>query len=125
MFLGFPLPTHWEPFPNPNMRVHKVPLDPGSQEHQNVERKFQATASALKVVKIERVQNKYLYRAYMAMKQKMDKDVKGSNERMLFHGTDGKNVGKIMSDGFNRSLSGVHGKNRYYCFGTVLWLTVV
>lgn len=106
---GFPLPTHWEPFPNPNMRVHKVPLDPGSQEHQNVERKFQATASALKVVKIERVQNKYLYRAYMAMKQKMDKDVKGSNERMLFHGTDGKNVGKIMSDGFNRSLSGVHG----------------
>ena len=73
--------------PGHDSTVHRVPLLPGSPEYQDVVRKFQATAGALNIQKIERVQNPHLYQSYMVRKQKMDKDTGGNNERQLFHGT--------------------------------------
>ena len=69
-----------------------------------------ATARKVNIQKIERIQNPYLYRQYVVQKQKMDKDNKGKNERQLFHGTDAENIPAINTQGFNRSLCGVHGK---------------
>ena len=108
--LGIPLPKHWTPMPPSEMTVHKVRLLPSSSEYQDVLRKMQATAGAISVHKIERVQNPHLYQSYMVRKQKMDKDTGGNSERQLFHGTDGKNVSHINTQGFNRSFCGVHGK---------------
>ena len=80
-------------------------------------RKFLATASGVNIQKIERIQNPHLYQCYMVRKQKMDRDIGGNSERQLFHGTDAKNVSHINTQGFNRSLSGVHGKSLHYRFG--------
>ena len=91
--------------------VHKVELHPGSPEYQDVVSKFQATAGALKVQKIERIQNPHLYQSYMVRKQKMDKDIGGNYERELFHGTHAKNINHINTQGFNRSLCGANGKS--------------
>ena len=97
--------------PGHDSTVHRVPLLPGSPEYQDVVRKFQATAGALNIQKIERVQNPHLYQSYMVRKQKMDKDTRGNNERQLFHGTVAKNVNNINTQGFNRSFCGANGKS--------------
>ncbi|XP_022796713.1 poly [ADP-ribose] polymerase 15-like isoform X2 [Stylophora pistillata] len=46
----------------------------------------------------------------MVRKQKIELDCGGNSERLLFHGTDAKNVSHINAQGFNRSFCGVHGK---------------
>ena len=96
--------------PTPDMTVHAVPLKPASSEYRNVASKFMQTASDVNIQKIERIQNPYLYRQYMVRKQKMDKDNKGNNELQLFHRTDTENIPAINTQGFSRSLCGVHGK---------------
>ena len=97
--------------PAHNSTVHKVRLHTRSLEYQAVVDKFQATAGALKIQKIERIQNPHLYQSYLIKKQKMDKDTGGNSERQLFHGTDAKNVNHINTQGFNRSFCGAHGKS--------------
>jgi len=108
-YSGIALPQHWNPMP-PTATVHKVQLLPGSSEYQDVLRKMQATAGAITVQKIERVQNPHLYQSYMVRKQKMDKDTGGNSERQLFHGTDAKNISNINVQGFNRTFCGAHGE---------------
>lgn len=71
---------------------------------------FQATVPGMNILKIERIQNPVLFRGYMVKKQKIDKDVGGNGERQLFHGTDGTNITKINTQGFNRSYAGKHGE---------------
>ena len=97
--------------PRPDMTVHTVPLSQDSSEYQDVVRKFQATACGTNIVKIERIQNPHLYKSYMVRKQKMDKDSGGNSELQLFHGTDGKNISHINTQGFNRSFCGAHGES--------------
>ena len=99
--------------PSVGMTVHKVELSPSSSEYQAVLFKFRATAGAVNIHKIERIQNPHLYQCYMVRKQKMDKDLGRNSERQLFHGTDSKNVDQINAQGFNRSLCGVNGKLSY------------
>ena len=74
------------------MTVHTVDLSPRSSEYHSVLRRLRATAGAVNIHKIERIQNPHLYQCYMVRKQKMDKDLGRNSERQLFHGTDSKNV---------------------------------
>ena len=106
---GIPLPDNWKPM-TPQQKVLNVQLDPASPEYQDVLGKFLATAGGINVLKIERVQNPLLYRSYMVQKQAMDKSNSGKNEQQLFHGTDGKNITAINTQGLNRSLCGAHGE---------------
>jgi len=102
--------------PSANLTVHTVELKKRSFEYRDVMRKFQATADGANIQKIERIQNPHLYQCYMVRKQKMDKDIGGNSERQLFHGTEGKNVTHINTQGFNRNFSGAHGKwSLMYC----------
>ena len=107
---GISLPSSWAPMPRPDMEVYTVTLAPSSSEYQIVWNKFQATAGGIHIQKIERIQNPHLYKQYMVRKQKMDKDNGGNNERLLFHGTDAKNIRVINTQGFNRSFCGAHGE---------------
>ena len=97
--------------PGHDSTVHKVELQPGSPEYQDVVRKFQETAGAFYIQKIERVQNPHLYQSYMVRKKKMDKDTGGNSERQLFHGTDAKNINHINTHGFDRNFCGSRGKS--------------
>ena len=93
------------------MTVHTVIVDPGSSEYQNVASKFQATARRERIQKIERVQNPHLYKQYMVLKQKMDKDNGRNNEQQLFHGTEAKNIRAINTQGFDKNFHGEHGES--------------
>ena len=91
-------------------KVTLVTLNTTSIEYQDVLRKFQATVPHVKVQRIERVQNPELYRTFMGKKQEMDKRCGGNSERRLFHGTDGKSITAINSQGFNRNFCGKNGR---------------
>ena len=100
------------------MTVHTVEISPSSSEYQYVLYRFRATAGAVNIHKIERIQNPHLYQCYMVRKQKLDEDLGRNSERRLFHGTDSKNVSHINAQGFNRSLCGANGKLfTLYCHG--------
>ena len=106
---GNPLPDNWAPMTG-REKVTLVTLNTTSIEYQDVLRKFQATVPHVKVQRIERVQNPELYRTFMGKKQEMDKRCGGNSERRLFHGTDGKSITAINSQGFNRNFCGKNGR---------------
>jgi hypothetical protein len=79
------------------------------KEYDGVKKAIQKTSPSINIVKIERVQNPSLYKAYMVKKQKMD-DKNGSNEKKLFHGTDPPTCQLINHKGFNRRFCGKNGE---------------
>jgi poly [ADP-ribose] polymerase 10/14/15 len=103
------LPTHWTPVPS-GLDYTAVSLVPSSPEFTTVQQSLMQTAGGLvkTIVKIERIQNPFLYRQYMTKKLEMDQR-NGSNEMRLWHGTAGNNVPNISGRNFNRSYGGVHG----------------
>ena len=90
--------------------VHLVPLDllRDSNEYKKVEDEVRKTSNVT-ITKIERVQNPAQYRVYMIRKEQMEQK-KGSNEKILFHGTAVSSCASINKFGFNRSYCGKNGK---------------
>uniref|UniRef100_H2ZUR6 Poly [ADP-ribose] polymerase n=1 Tax=Latimeria chalumnae TaxID=7897 RepID=H2ZUR6_LATCH len=108
------LPQEWEDMDD--QLIMPVPLLPKSREYQEVEKNFKKTASDSTVVKIERIQNLFLFRSYKVRKNLMSKKngVAGANEKILFHGTAGDACSSINRHGFNRSFAGQNGVNYGY-----------
>ncbi|KAL3864547.1 hypothetical protein ACJMK2_006219 [Sinanodonta woodiana] len=69
--------------------------------------------ATMKVLKIQRIQNRTLYQQYAAKKQLMVQHYKDKPnvkvEWKAWHGTAEKNVESIYTHGFNRSYCGAHG----------------
>ena len=105
-----------------------VVLDPEATEYDEVKSKFEITMSSSKInqqqppshntvgqwskiIKIERIQNPFLYTQYVAKKKTMDQHNPSTivNERELFHGCPGDVAEKISHHGFNRSFAGKNG----------------
>ncbi|NXO14020.1 PAR14 polymerase, partial [Oriolus oriolus] len=103
------LPPTWDPMENEQPKI--VELKPNSREYKDVQEKFLRTCQ-LKIEKIERVQNPYLWKNYQIKKCEMDKK-NGSrkNEKLLFHGTSKESSTLINKYGFNRSYAGTHAAN--------------
>ncbi|NXJ10002.1 PAR14 polymerase, partial [Odontophorus gujanensis] len=103
------LPEKWEDMQNQLLKI--VELKPGTEEYKNVEDRFLKTSTSLnlKIEKIERVQNPYLWKAYQIRKCQMDnKNGNKNNEKFLFHGTSVQSLTFINNYGFNRSFAGTH-----------------
>ncbi|XP_043913996.1 protein mono-ADP-ribosyltransferase PARP14-like [Protopterus annectens] len=99
------LPLEWDEMKNDSITI--VELDKNSSEFINVALHFMSTSNC-KIVKIERIQNPHLYRAF-SVKRKQMVEKNGSdavNELMLFHGTTIDACKGINSHGFNRGFSG-------------------
>ncbi|XP_048249286.1 protein mono-ADP-ribosyltransferase PARP14-like [Haliotis rufescens] len=94
-------PLSWEPM-NPDENIKVVLLKKDDQEYRVVDNKF--SVSRMKVVKIERIQNKTLYKQYTAKRVQFREP-----EMQLWHGTDCKAIPSININGFNRSYCGKHG----------------
>ncbi|NXO77606.1 PAR14 polymerase, partial [Sitta europaea] len=104
------LPSTWDPMENELLKI--VELTPDSIEYKDVEAKFLQTCQSLKIQKIERVQNRYLWKNYQIKKCEMDKkNGNRNNERHLFHGTTQKSLTLINNKGFNRSYAGMNAAN--------------
>uniref|UniRef100_A0A3Q4G910 Poly [ADP-ribose] polymerase n=1 Tax=Neolamprologus brichardi TaxID=32507 RepID=A0A3Q4G910_NEOBR len=115
----FTFPLYWDPMAaNETMKV--VSLETSSAEYQSVKEAFKRTVPKT-VMKIERLQNVHLRRAYEAQKKHIsDKNAHegGAAEKPLYHGTTQENCHSIMTTGFNRSFAGqnatVHGHGTYF-----------
>ena len=78
-------PDEWEP-QDENLEL-KV-LNSSSSEWCKVSQLFNATLSSKQIVKIERIQNKWLWEKYYQHSERMQRKNEGmANEMLLFHGT--------------------------------------
>ncbi|XP_032920371.1 protein mono-ADP-ribosyltransferase PARP14-like isoform X2 [Catharus ustulatus] len=104
------LPPTWDPMENERVKI--VELKPDSKEYKDVQEKFLQTCQSFKIEKIERVQNRYLWKSYQIKKCEMDqKNGDKNNERLLFHGTSQESLTFINDHGFYRSYAGMHAPN--------------
>ncbi|KAK5858648.1 hypothetical protein PBY51_002771 [Eleginops maclovinus] len=103
----FILPLYWD-----NMAAGEtlktVELLPTHAEYRTVKEAFKRTVGKT-VLKIERLQNVHLRRAYEAQKKQISDKYKqqgGECEKLLYHGTTQDNCESIIKTGFNRRFSG-------------------
>ncbi|MEE6525943.1 hypothetical protein FKM82_026263 [Ascaphus truei] len=89
-------------------QVKVVPLNPGTPEYTEVQAEFLKTC-AMKIIQIERIQNKHLWLNYQIKKQSIDSK-NPSNEKQLFHGTDPNAISNVNRNGFNRGYAGKNGE---------------
>ncbi|XP_067947221.1 uncharacterized protein [Watersipora subatra] len=108
------LPFYWDQTAAASDRGH-VDLKTGSEEYEEVMRKFEETSCGTKisVIKILRIQNEELYTQYEAQKNKVKKELRDDNsysiETQLWHGTSVESTKQICAHGFNRSFAGKNG----------------
>ncbi|XP_074450148.1 protein mono-ADP-ribosyltransferase PARP14-like isoform X2 [Larus michahellis] len=100
-------PATWDDMQNQRLKI--VELKPETREYRDVQERFMKTCQSLKIEKIERVQNQFLWKTYQIKKHEMDnKNGNTNNERLLFHGTSKESITLINNHGFNRSYAGMH-----------------
>ncbi|NXN45141.1 PAR14 polymerase, partial [Rhinoptilus africanus] len=100
-------PATWDDMQNQRLKI--VELKPETREYRDVQEKFMKTCQSLKIEKIERVQNPFLWKTYQIKKREMDnKNGNIDNQRLLFHGTSKESLTLINNYGFNRSYAGMH-----------------
>ena len=114
------IPANWEKMKNEE-DLKRIPLNANDQEYKDVEKAARSTAQATlnQIVKIERIQNKLLYKQYVVRKAAMDAANPGvQNEMTLWHGTGADTLESINQSGFNRSYCGknavVYGRGVYF-----------
>ncbi|XP_051800003.1 protein mono-ADP-ribosyltransferase PARP14-like [Acanthochromis polyacanthus] len=111
------LPEHWDPMQQEIFK--KVELQPNSPEYQDVAQGFLKTAK-YSIIKIERVQNLYLWHSYTVCRQRiLTKNGEAElGEKFLYHGTSAESCNCIERDRFDRSFAGAHatvyGKGVYF-----------
>ncbi|XP_036098481.1 protein mono-ADP-ribosyltransferase PARP14 [Molossus molossus] len=111
------IPGHWSDMKQ--QQVCLVELQRGHAEYNQVADAFNKTCSQFKILKIERIQNPALWKAYQTKKKIMDaKNGQIQNEKLLFHGTDANSLPHVNLHGFNRSYAGknavAYGKGTYF-----------
>ncbi|XP_062305648.1 protein mono-ADP-ribosyltransferase PARP14-like [Osmerus eperlanus] len=116
----FCLPLEWDSMAL-GVSLKLVELPTSSPEFRRVKEDFRRSASKKTVLKIERVQNVHLRKAYEVIKIQMaDKNGLGgvAGEKLLYHGTSPEGGLAILETGFNRSFAGQNatsfGKGTYF-----------
>ncbi|XP_063601026.1 protein mono-ADP-ribosyltransferase PARP12-like [Penaeus indicus] len=115
------LPSSWE-IMQPEERVRMVTLAPSSSEYQTVTALLNGRISTSNVIKIERVQNPYLWRAFGNKITEMSSvlgDKTKVDIRHLFHGTNHNVVSSICAENFDWRLHGsssgqAYGRGTYF-----------
>ncbi|KAL9653410.1 hypothetical protein ABK040_002046 [Willaertia magna] len=109
-------PSHWAP---QTENLKKVELNFNSQEYQGVLNKIRITLPNATVIKIERIQNKVLYKSFRNEVERISEQNNGTtNVVQLFHGTRATDPEFIYNgqDGFDTrfSAAGMWGKGTYF-----------
>ncbi|XP_048244595.1 protein mono-ADP-ribosyltransferase PARP14-like isoform X1 [Haliotis rufescens] len=102
---SFEAPANWTTM---TKESEMVPVNNPSQEYTDVEQSFVSSLGRYPtILKIERVQTKFLWQQYVAKKQQLEKQNPGhQNETVLWHGTAVDAIPSIYKGGFNRSYCG-------------------
>ncbi|KAG5261066.1 hypothetical protein AALO_G00299610 [Alosa alosa] len=114
----FKVPLYWDSLV-PGEALQVIPLIPLCAEFERVKADFRTCMRT--ILKIERVQNVHLRRAFDVQRQQLeDKNGApvGAGEKMLYHGTTTQACQSIMKTGFNRGFAGqnatVYGLGTYF-----------
>ena len=110
-------PDEWEPQNEEPLELK--PLTKSSPEWSQVSQQFLTTLQSATIVKIERVQNKWLWEKYSQHSERMKRKNQGIiNEKLLFHGTRNTPPSCIYQDeeGFDMRFSnaGLWGNGNYF-----------
>ncbi|KAG7330444.1 hypothetical protein KOW79_006666 [Hemibagrus wyckioides] len=105
----FFFPLYWDIMTTGEL-LKVVPLHPSSAEYKRVKNDFKRTVTKA-VVKIERIQNVNLRRAYEVRKNELQNynGTDGAGERVLYHGTTDEACASIQRINFNRRFAGQNG----------------
>jgi len=101
----FTFPSTWEP-QTANCELKSI--SPNSSEWQQIELRMKETLPNIRISKLERVQNKWLWEKYQSSKAILEKKNQGNvNEKQLFHGTRANQPNNIFNDeyGFDMRFS--------------------
>jgi len=115
-------PKHWD-FHEVNA-FSMADIPPGSEEHNEVVKLFRQTMQGHQILKLERIQNKYLMDHYITNIQKR-RELRPNeplNRMLLFHGTRNTKPDTIYKNfdvGFDLQYanSGMYGKGLYFAVG--------
>ena len=113
---GESYPDEWEP---QNEDLELKLLRRGSVEWSTVSQLFDATLPSKEIVKIERIQNKWLWEKYHQHSERMKRKNEGvTNEMLLFHGTRNNQPSDIYKheEGFDMRFgrAGMWGNGNYF-----------
>ncbi|XP_048372715.1 uncharacterized protein LOC125444331 [Sphaerodactylus townsendi] len=91
---------HWEAMDQ--CLVKKVELQRSSEEYQDIVKNFNRMGNSFKILKVERIQNRYLWVSYCWKRSWMEKKnpERVQNERILYHGMPPENCRSIQEFGF-------------------------
>ena len=115
-------PGTWSAMKNQAV-AERFPLPPGPERDQVCQAFMKTLNSSIKVVDVQRIQNRSLWRLYaIKLSDAIQREGPSSQARLervwLFHGTDEDTVEKIIHQGFNRSFAGknatAYGKGVYF-----------
>ncbi|KAM5152441.1 protein mono-ADP-ribosyltransferase PARP14-like [Mantella aurantiaca] len=109
-------PPYWDAMDDTQLKV--VQMNSNHEDYTEVLNLFQQSC-LMRIIKIERIQNKHLYQNYQIKKNSIDgKNGTKTNEMRLFHGTDVDTTHNINHNGFNRGYAGSNdaklGKGTYF-----------
>jgi len=105
-------PSTWQKVEESASSVQLVALRDGAEKQEVIGAMLKTIdQSAIKIEKVERVENLPLWQTYVVKRQTMvsrdkEEDTSDYERRWLFHGTDDETVRKICQMGFNRSFAG-------------------
>ncbi|XP_048244604.1 protein mono-ADP-ribosyltransferase PARP14-like isoform X2 [Haliotis rufescens] len=116
--------SSFEPPPNwtkTSSDCENVLVDTNSTEYQTLVQSFwNSVGSQRTIIKVERIQTKFLWQQYLAKQQQLDRQNPPGhkNEMILWHGTAPDAIPSICKGGFNRSYCGknatAHGDGVYF-----------
>ncbi|XP_027698809.1 uncharacterized protein LOC114028732 [Vombatus ursinus] len=110
------IPEHWEPMNDDPVKIVKLP--PNLVEYQRVAKKFKHSMDKSTILKIERIQNPYLWTSYIYKRNWMEKKNPPGiqNEKFLFHGTPAQNCSSIIENGLKSTCreNGRYGQGIYF-----------
>ncbi|XP_043836452.1 uncharacterized protein LOC122738501 [Dromiciops gliroides] len=110
------IPQHWELMNDDLVKI--VKLSPTVPEYQRVAWNFCRSMKKNFIVKIERIQNPYLWMSYIHKRNWMEKKNPPGvqNEQLLFHGTLSQNCSSIIENGLKSAFrkNGMYGQGIYF-----------
>lgn len=113
----FSVPDEWEMPQEDNIVV--IPVKKGTNEWSNIEKRWKETLPATPIIKIERIQNRWLWNHYCLSRTRIrDKNNGEDNELWLFHGTSSTSPSDIYRSekgfDFRYSRPGLWGNGTYF-----------
>ena len=102
------------------IKPNLVIMDRSSNMAKHIEKEFYSTAHSTKheIIKIESVQNRYLWDKYFGAKKALKKSIGKDrlNEKNLWHGTDNDTIDKITRLGFRKEFNFTcyYGEGTYF-----------